>query len=86
MTFPSNALEIDTIVCRAVGKRPGESIVAACRRIMAAPKGNPAWRVAREILSGRGEPWSRMRRAAKIARRSGCSGPWFGGNAGLKQS
>lgn len=63
-------LEIDDIVSRAVRKRPGESIIAACRRIMAAPHGDPAWRVASVILSGRpADPWRCMARAAKVARR-----------------
>lgn len=66
---PSEMQAIDDIVCAAVGKLPGESIESACKRIMRTPKGNRAWRVAREILVGRGDPWTKMRRAAKVARR-----------------
>lgn len=65
--------EHDAIVCRAVRKQPGESIHAACLRIMRSPHGDPAWRVARIILTERPErptdPWRRMARAAKAARR-----------------
>lgn len=67
-------LALDDIVSRAVRKRPGESIADAARRIMQAPHGDRAWRVAREVLLGRGEPWPRMRRAARIARRCGLGG------------
>lgn len=64
-------LELDDVVSRALRKQPGESIADAAKRIMQAPHGDRAWRVAREVLLGRGEPWARMRRAAKIARRCG---------------
>jgi hypothetical protein len=65
-------LYLDATVSRALGRRvPRESIFDAAERIMDAPRGNRAWRVAREIVLGRGEPWSKMRRAARIARRSG---------------
>lgn len=76
LTLPMDeALAIDGVVSRALGKVPGkESIEDAAKRVMAAPHGNRAWRVAREVLHGRGEPWSRLRRAAKIARRCGLGG------------
>lgn len=65
-------LHLDATVSRALGRRsPAESIYDTAERIMDAPHGNPAWRVAREIVHGRGQPWSKMRRAARIARRSG---------------
>lgn len=75
----SNAerLAIDAVVCRALRKQPGESIVEAARRIMSAPRGDRAWPVAAAILSTkvpkgrRDDPWARMRKAAKIARQKG---------------
>lgn len=68
-------LAIDRIVSSALGKVPGkESIEDAAQRVMRAPHGNRAWRVAREVLLGRGEPWARLRRAAKIAVRCGLTG------------
>lgn len=65
-------LKVEADVCRALRKQPGESIVAAAKRVMQEPHGNSAWRVAREILSEKpAEAWQRMRHAAKAARRAG---------------
>ncbi len=67
----SDMLSIDAAVAKALRPRRGETLYDAARRVMATPHGNPAWRVAREILAQKGDPWSRMKRAAKAARRSG---------------
>jgi len=63
---------LDELVSKALGRHMArESIRDAAERVMRTPKGNRAWRVAREILRGRGEPWTVMKRAAKAARRAG---------------
>lgn len=70
MNDTATKLALDDTVSKAVRKRPGESIVDACRRIMHSPHGDPAWRVARIILSEKPrDPWKKMARAAKAARR-----------------
>jgi len=65
---------VTALVSEREEERPGESIREASERILAAPHGDRAWRVAREIVLGRGKPWSVMARAARIARRSGLGG------------
>lgn len=73
MTDAEQVLEWDALVSDALGKMRGESIVDAARRIMAAPKGHPAWRVAAIFTSKRRassfDSWAEMRDAAKVARR-----------------
>jgi hypothetical protein len=70
----ADQISIEDAVSTAVRKRPGESIVDACKRIMGSPKGDPAWRVARIILGARpgadeAYNWRVMTRAAKAAAR-----------------
>ena len=58
-------------VSKALGRQPRESIENAAKRIMETPHGDRRWRVAREVLHGRGDGWAKLRRAAKVADRSG---------------
>jgi hypothetical protein len=64
-------LEIDAIVCAALGKLPGESVHDAAARVMA--ERGAAWKVAAVVVHAKGtdDGWAVMRRAAKVARRIG---------------
>ena len=72
MTATEQLLEWDALISAALGKRPGESINDAALRIMAAPRGHSAWRVA-AVFTTKGrrqfDSWAQMRDAAKAARR-----------------
>ena len=60
----------DALVSITLRRKAGESLIEAAERVMLAPSGDPRWRVARAILASRpADPWSRMRIAAKAARR-----------------
>lgn len=69
----ADLLDADDVISRALGKRPGESIVDAAQRVMRSPGGNPAWRVAAVFTSPRRrerfDAHAEMRDAARIARR-----------------
>lgn len=71
MTTTMEHLAMDLRVCQALGKRPGESMLDAAERIMAAPHGNRAWRVAVVLLGKRKTPsgWDLIEKADKVARR-----------------
>lgn len=63
-------IALDDAISRALRRVPAyESISEAAARVLASPKGDPAWRVAAAILREGSSPWARMRRAARAARR-----------------
>lgn len=57
-------------VSRAVGRDRNESLADAAARVMAMAKGDRRWRVA-SVLLGEGDGWAKLRKAAKVADRSG---------------
>lgn len=60
----ADLLEIDRIVCRGIGKRPGQSINERARELLKSRTGTIRQEQACRILLGAGEPWDCMRRAA----------------------
>lgn len=59
-------LEADTLVCQAIGKRPGQSINARALELKERPDNLWSFRVASILLSGKGTPWERVHRAAAV--------------------
>ena len=66
----TNAVEIDKAVCRALEKKPGQSLKERARQILA--PGSDATcgqaNVARVLLDDSLEPWDAMARAAELAK------------------
>ena len=67
MSAPLNIFEVDAIVTKGIGKRPGETIEDAARRIL--QEGSmatlPRRRAATIIMQKGDDVWDRMRRAAE---------------------
>ena len=59
-------LEIDTTVCRGLGKKPGETILRAAARTLGHSPEPRKRKAAGILLNGSGEVWERMRRAAEL--------------------
>jgi len=58
-------LDIDTRVCRGLGKRPGERLISAASRALRASPEASTRRAAALVLGQSGDVWERMRRAAE---------------------
>jgi hypothetical protein len=67
-------MKIDGVVSKALGRKPGESLNDAARRVLAAKPGTPARtmnavRVAMALINApAGDPWAAMRLAASMVR------------------